>query len=152
MIVDFEMNSIWIKVGPCLCSAAQLCWLFATPWAVACQAPLSIDFSRQQYWSGLPFPTPSKQLLNGQLENALRPDYQSWWKTFELGRTIMLCEQWEVTQQPCILIKIEFISFSFNINMRKKNHISCSILFKIKLQSILESPSSINNIFWGGRL
>ena len=45
------------------------------------------------------------------------------------------------------LNKIEFISFSFNINMRKKNHISCSILFKIKLQSILESPSSINNIF-----
>lgn len=51
------------------------------------------------------------------------------------------------TQKPYILIKIEFISFSFNINMRKKNHISCSILFKIKLQSTFESPSSINNYF-----
>ena len=30
----------------------------ATPWAVARQAPLSVEFSRQQYWSGLPFPTP----------------------------------------------------------------------------------------------
>ena len=33
-------------------------WLFATPWTVACQAPLSIGFSRQEYWSGLPYPPP----------------------------------------------------------------------------------------------
>ena len=31
---------------------------FATPWTVACQAPLSMGFSRQEYWSGLPFPPP----------------------------------------------------------------------------------------------
>ena len=30
---------------------------FATPWTVACQAPLSMGFSRQEYWSGLPFPS-----------------------------------------------------------------------------------------------
>ena len=30
----------------------------ATPWAVACQAPLSMGFSRQEYWSGLPYPPP----------------------------------------------------------------------------------------------
>ena len=29
-----------------------------TPWTVACQAPLSMGFSRQEYWSGLPFPPP----------------------------------------------------------------------------------------------
>ena len=33
-------------------------WLFATPWTVAYQAPLSMGFSRQEYWSGLPFPSP----------------------------------------------------------------------------------------------
>ena len=33
-------------------------WLFATPWTVACQAPLSMEFARQEYWSGLPFPSP----------------------------------------------------------------------------------------------
>ena len=32
--------------------------LFATPWTVAYQAPSSIGFSRQEYWSGLPFPSP----------------------------------------------------------------------------------------------
>ena len=30
----------------------------ATPWTVTCQAPLSMGFSRQEYWSGLPFPSP----------------------------------------------------------------------------------------------
>ena len=30
----------------------------ATPWTVAGQAPLSMGFSRQEYWSGLPFPSP----------------------------------------------------------------------------------------------
>ena len=33
-------------------------WLFATPWTIAYQAPLSVGFSRQEYWSGLPFPSP----------------------------------------------------------------------------------------------
>ena len=33
--------------------------LFATPWTVADQAPPSMGFSRQEYWSGLPFPSPS---------------------------------------------------------------------------------------------
>ena len=32
--------------------------LFATPWTVACQAPLSTGFSGQEYWSELPFPSP----------------------------------------------------------------------------------------------
>ena len=32
--------------------------LFATPWTVACQAPLSVRFSGQEYWNGLPFPSP----------------------------------------------------------------------------------------------
>ena len=32
--------------------------LFVIPWTVACQAPLSMGFSRQEYWSGLPCPPP----------------------------------------------------------------------------------------------
>ena len=32
--------------------------MFVTPWTVAHQAPLSMGFSRQEYWSGLPFPSP----------------------------------------------------------------------------------------------
>jgi len=44
-------------------------WLFATPWTVACQTPLSMKFSRQEYWSGLPFPAPG-DLPNPEVEPA----------------------------------------------------------------------------------
>ena len=37
---------------------AKSCPTLATPWTVACQAPPSMGFSRQEYWSGLPFPSP----------------------------------------------------------------------------------------------
>ena len=41
--------------------------LFATPWTVAHQAPLSMKFSRQEYWSGYPFPSPG-DLPNPRIE------------------------------------------------------------------------------------
>ena len=44
----------------CVCLCAQYLsrvLLFANPWTVACQAPLSMEFSRQEYWNGLPFPS-----------------------------------------------------------------------------------------------
>ena len=37
---------------------AQLCPTFCNPWNAACQAPLFMEFSRQENWSGLPFPSP----------------------------------------------------------------------------------------------
>ena len=40
--------------------------LFA--WAVARQAPLSREFSRQEYWNRLPFPTPQRQYIFGKLK------------------------------------------------------------------------------------
>ena len=44
--------------GVCMLSHFSSVQLFATPWTVACQAPLSTSFSRQEYWSGLPCPPP----------------------------------------------------------------------------------------------
>ena len=44
---------------PCAVLSRFSCvWLCVTPWTIAHQAPLSKGFSRQEYWSGLPFPTP----------------------------------------------------------------------------------------------
>ena len=45
-------------------------WLFVTPWTVAYQVPPSIGFSRQKYWSGLPFPSPG-ELPNPGIEPGL---------------------------------------------------------------------------------
>ena len=42
----------------CMLSCFSHVWLFATPWTVARQAPLFMGFSRQEYWSGLPCPSP----------------------------------------------------------------------------------------------
>ena len=35
----------------------QLCLILASSWTIACQTPLSMEFSRQEYWSGLPLPS-----------------------------------------------------------------------------------------------
>ena len=50
--------------------------LYVTPWTVAHQAPPSMGFSRQEYWSGVPFPTPG-DLLDPEIEpgsSALQAD------------------------------------------------------------------------------
>ena len=41
-----------------MCMCAQSCLTLGNPWTVAIQTPLSIGFSRQKYWNGLPFPPP----------------------------------------------------------------------------------------------
>ena len=40
------------------CSSLSCVWLFVTPWTVACQTPVSMEFSRKEYWSGLSFASP----------------------------------------------------------------------------------------------
>ena len=41
------------------------CPTLVTPWTVASEVPLSMGFSRQEYWSGLPFPSPGNLLIPG---------------------------------------------------------------------------------------
>ena len=52
---DFSSSHVWMLF--CACVLNQV-WLFETPWTIALQAPLSKEFSKQEYWSGLPFSTP----------------------------------------------------------------------------------------------
>ena len=49
---------LWVYVFIVVCESLSCVWLFATPWTVARQSPLSIGFSRQEYWSRLPCPPP----------------------------------------------------------------------------------------------
>ena len=53
-LISFRMDSSFLLIFPSFSRVR----LFATPWTVAYQAPLSMGFSRQEYWSGLPFPSP----------------------------------------------------------------------------------------------
>ena len=49
---SWDLCVLYVCVSPSVVSDS------ATPWTTACQAPLSMEFSRQEYWSGSPFPSP----------------------------------------------------------------------------------------------
>ena len=55
--VSFCYTANWIS-HVCMLSCFCWVWLFAIPWTLACQVPLSMKFSRQEDWSGLPCPPP----------------------------------------------------------------------------------------------
>ena len=53
-----ESRIMWGRTITAHSQSFSRVWLFVTPWTVALQAPLSMEFSRREYWSGLPFPSP----------------------------------------------------------------------------------------------
>ena len=57
-ILSSLLHSQVLQNVKCVLLVAQSCLTFVTPRTVARQAPLSVGFSRQEYWSGLPFPSP----------------------------------------------------------------------------------------------
>ena len=50
------MKAGFLEVMVVMVLVTKSCLTLATPWTIACQAPLSVGFSREEYWSGLPFP------------------------------------------------------------------------------------------------
>ena len=91
---------------------------FVTPWTVTCQVPLSMQFSRQEHWSGLPFPLP------GDLSN-LRIEPTSLMSPTLAGGFFTNCTTWEVLKcifnhpmmfkrlQNIPTIEVSYRSFSF---------------------------------------
>ena len=58
LIKHEEKHLIYLRLGgSCCCLITKGVWLFAFPWTVAHHAPLSMGFSRQEYWSELLFPS-----------------------------------------------------------------------------------------------
>ena len=87
-------------------------WLFVIPWTVAHQAPPSVGFSRQENWSGLPFPTPG-DLPNPGIELCLlcllhwQADYLSlttWMSVQSLSRVWLFATPWTAARQPSLSI------------------------------------------------
>ena len=86
--IAFGFSLKWSEVKSLSCV-----WLFVTPWTVACQAPLSMGFSRQEYWSGLPFSSP------GDLPNpGIKPGSP------ELQADSLLAEPQGKSSQPLIMV------------------------------------------------
>ena len=57
---ELWIRNIWVQIQAlALCAWSLSCvQLFVMPWTVICQTPLSMEFSRQEYWTGLPCPPP----------------------------------------------------------------------------------------------
>ena len=86
-------------------------WLFVTPWTVNCQAPLSMGFSRQEYWSGLlfsppvdlPHPRMRPMSLHWQVSSLplasgkLRRSYNQAW----VSEKALESDVKEISQRPC---------------------------------------------------
>ena len=49
---------VCVCVCVCVCELLSCVWLSAIPWTIALQAPLSMEFSRQEYWNRYPFSSP----------------------------------------------------------------------------------------------
>ena len=72
--------------------------LFMTPWTIVHQAPLSIGFPRQEYWSGLPFPPPG-DLLHPRTEPEC-PECATWKALKGTKNRMSVC----LVAQPCLAL------------------------------------------------
>ena len=111
-----------------LCAQSLSCvWLFATPWAVARQAPLSMGFSRQEYWSGQPSPTagdlpdpgiePTSLAIPSMTDRFFTTSGKSMWLTcyffFLIGQSVFPGQTCKM--QVCILFKMQRLKWGHDL-------------------------------------
>ena len=103
--VAISFSSAWkwkVKVKP-----LSHVWLFATPWTEAYQAPPSMGFSRQEYWSGLLLPSPSQDMFHCNTDN------NKWQYRYSLIRLVLwIIFQWVkwlhwAKSFHCLLVPLE---------------------------------------------
>ena len=89
-----RMLIVVTSVSTCLCakSLQPVSNSFGTPWAAVCQAFLFMEFSRQKYWSGLPFPPPGDLPHPGIKSKSLTsPALAGWFFTTSTTREVPFC-------------------------------------------------------------
>ena len=57
-VISLVFPSVYTKLCVCVYVSCSVVSNPVNPWTIVCQAPLSVEFSRQEYWSGKPFPSP----------------------------------------------------------------------------------------------
>ena len=101
-------------------------WLFPTPWTAAHQAPLSMGFSRQEYWSGLPF-----SLFSHRCFGTTGVILQTSWKVLRFTRgscsvqfsSVQLLSHVPFFATPWIAACQDFLSITNSRNLLKLMHI-----------------------------
>ena len=85
-----SVGRTWLLEREGIASMFSCARLFTTPWTVASQAPLSVGFSKQEYWSGLPFPSPGDLQTQGSNPCLLRCRWVLYqWATREGPHTLL---------------------------------------------------------------
>ena len=118
-------------------------WLFATPWTVAYQTPQSMEFSRQEYWSGLPFPSPG-DLPNPGIEPDLPHCRQTHYRLSHQGSALYPRTRCKYKRWLTPLIRSRS---TIKISSRNKVYNEKSSFNKIKKDQVkypLESDMQIN--------
>ena len=87
--------------------------LFLTLWIVACQALLSLGFSRQEYWSGLPCPLPEGLPHPGIKPRSPALQVDSIPLSHQVSRNIIILYHLFITVYCFILLFIDFVLFHF---------------------------------------
>ena len=110
---------------------------FVTLWTVACQAPLSVEYSRQEYWSGLPFPSPgSLHYFLFDLEDLHQREIL--WFVFQIS-TVILWKQDELgpfqgrTNWGFRLMDQESSRMTLETNSFLLSHLSCWLLLYMEV-------------------
>ena len=118
VVIYYLFSSIFIMHQ--FISVTQSCPALATPWTVAHQAPLSMGFSRQEYWSGWPCPTPWDLPDPGiEPESPAAPALQADSLLMNHGgKTYELCNLWQITY----LLWSCFLFVSGNIISMSQNY------------------------------
>ena len=110
-------RSVCVCVCVCVCmllllgSCYSLAWLCATSWTVARQAPLSVGFSRQEFWSGVPCP-PLGDLPNPRTEPG---------SLALTGRFFTTCRFFTTTREsPCVYIDTYIYNYQYLFTLTEK--------------------------------
>ena len=107
----------------CMLSCFSPVWLCATPWTAAHQAPLSTGFSRQEYWSGLPFPSPLSFLaanINIVSPRSYRRKFPS-----KVGR---LKDRQPILSSGEDVTSISFIKWKWKLKVSQSHPILCDLM------------------------
>ena len=137
----------------CMCVYYSLnhVWLFTAPWSVARQAPLSMEFSRQEYWSGWPFsslrklPNPGIKLGSpALLEHSLLSEPPRKTQMMVIVRYILILEMLKFERKKKCVIVVKIICqgslFTFpmeqwSLEAFEKTDLACSIKVGLKLMT-----------------
>ena len=124
-------------------------WLFVNPWTVVCQAALSMEFSRREYWSGLSFPSPGDLPRSGMIWSAdqvscIAGRFFTVWATWEAREDHSL--DFPSPRSVCLVflgLKPIQIKFS-SLQVRKTSWLQGRCMSKMR-QICLDSISSLGS-------